>query len=122
NGGGLLGNDGIVDLDTGGNDGVIVDLFGEDGAIADVELGITDDDGGGVLDLGGGTGLINLDTEGEDGVILDLFGEGSAVADVELPLGGGSNGLLGGGTDVELDLFGPDVDDTATGGIPPVAD
>lgn len=107
-GGGVLGNNGIVDLDTGGDDGVIVDLFGRNGAIADVELGITGD----------GDGLVDLDTDGQNGIIVDLFGEGSAVADVELPLG--SDGPLG-GTSAVIDLFGPDVDGTATGGIPPVA-
>ena len=82
--GGVLGDDGIVDLDTGGDDGVIIDLFGPEKALADVELGLGGDDGV------GDDGLLDLDTGGDSGVVLDLFGPGSAVADVELGLDGGS--------------------------------
>lgn len=107
--GGLLGNDGIVNLDTGGENGVIVDLFGAEGAIADVQLGVTGE-GEGLLDLGAEDGLVNLDTGGDDGVILDLFGEAGTVADVELGLDG-DGGLLGigGGPGATVSVGGEDV-------------
>jgi len=104
------GNDRLIDLDTGGDNGVIVDLFGDEGAIADVELGLDGDDG-----ALGGNGLVDLDTGSEDGVIIDLFGKSGAVADVELGLDRDDgvvhgNGLLdfgtGGDNGVIVDLFG----------------
>jgi hypothetical protein len=108
-----LANDGVVDLDTDGQDGVIVDLFGDGKAIADVDVG-AGGEGEGLLDLGDVNSLANLDTSGDDGVILDLFGESGTVADAQLGLGddalGTDDGLLGvngeGDEAVNVNLYG----------------
>jgi hypothetical protein len=88
-GGGSVGQDGIVDVDTGGDNGVIVDLFGPDKALIDAELGL-EEKGGPLVDAGS-KDLIEIDTDGQKGVIVELFGKGDAIADVDVPLGGNNN-------------------------------
>lgn len=98
---------GLVDLDTNGNtDGVIIDLFGAKGAVADIDVGLGEEEG-----LLGDKALLSLDGGDGAAIILDLFGPagtGDAVAELDLKLGERSLLEVNGDGDasVSIDLFG----------------